>query len=196
MAETIDPGPPVVALVGSAGGIGPMGAVLAQFPPDFPAAVLVLLHLAAAHRSHLAAILARRTTLPVKEAEHGDVLKGGAVYVAAPDAHMIVAAGGTLRLEHTPLVHHVRPSADSLLLSLAEDYGGRCVAVVFSGTGSDGAAGAAAVKRAGGTVFVQDEASSDHFGMPSAAILAGEVDGVLATEELGRAVIDVVASPA
>src|SRR5581483_5264185 len=196
MAETRDPYPPVVALVGSAGGIGPMEAVLAQLPSDFPAAVVVVLHLNAAHPSYLASIFGRRTALSVKQAEHGDVLRAGTVHVAPPGAHLVVTADGVLRLEQSPLVHHVRPSADSLLLSLAENYGGRCVAVVFSGSGSDGAAGAAAVKRSGGTVLVQDEATSDHFGMPSAAILAGKVDGILGAEELGRAVIDVVASHA
>ncbi len=196
MAETGEPHPLAVALVGSAGGIGPIEAVLSRLPPSFPAAVVVVVHLTASHPSVLAAILARKTALAVKQAEHGDVLEAGTVYVAPPDAHLLVAADGTLRLERSPLVHHVRPSADSLLLSLADNYGGRCIAVVFSGTGSDGAAGAAAVKRSGGTVLVQDEATSDHFGMPSAAILAGKVDGILGAEELGRAVIDVVASRA
>jgi|SRR5579884_1010926 len=196
MAETSDRHPAVVALVGSAGGIGPMEKVLAQLPPDFPAAVVVVLHLAAKHPSYLAAILARRTSLAVKQAEHGDVLAAGTVYVAPPDSHLLVTADGALRLEHSALVHHVRPSADTLLHSLADNYDGRCLAVVFSGTGSDGAAGAAAVKRAGGIVLVQDEATSDHFGMPSAAILAGEVDGVLAAADLGRALLELVGSRA
>lgn len=194
MAETSEARPAVVALVGSAGGIGPIGAVLAHLPPDFPAAVVVVLHLAAKHPSYLAAILARRTALAVKQAEHGDVLARGTVYVAPPDSHLLVTADGALRLEQSPLVHHVRPSADTLLQSLADNCDGRCLAVVFSGTGNDGAAGAAAVKRAGGAVLVQDEATSDHFGMPSAAILAGEVDGVLAAEDLGRAVVALLGS--
>ena len=114
------------------------------------------------------------------------------MYVAPPDAHLIVNGDATLQLERSELVHHVRPSADALLLSLAKDYRGRCLAVVLSGTGIDGAAGAAAVKRAGGTVVAQNEATSQHFGMPGAAILAGGVDNVLALNEIGRAVIDFV----
>jgi two-component system, chemotaxis family, protein-glutamate methylesterase/glutaminase len=85
--------------------------------------------------------------------------------------------------------HHVRPSADVLLFSLARDYPGRCLAVVLSGTGIDGAAGTAAVKQAGGRVVAQDEATAQHFGMPGAAILAGGVDHVLALDEIGAAVI-------
>jgi two-component system chemotaxis response regulator CheB len=110
------------------------------------------------------------------------------VYVAPPDAHLIVDPDGTLRLEDSELVHHVRPSADALLLSLAGAYGGRCVAVVLSGTGIDGAAGSAAIKRAGGHVVAQDEATAQYFGMPGAAILAGGVDDVLPLEEIGRAI--------
>lgn len=196
MAERNESHVPVVALVGSAGGIEPMAVVVEQLPRDFPAAVVVVLHLAARHPSYLAAILARRTALAVKQAEHGDVLAEGNVYVAPPDSHLLVAADGTLQLEHSGLVHHVRPSADSLLLSLAANYHAPCVAVVFSGTGSDGAAGAAALRRAGGRVLVQNEATSGHFGMPSAAILAGNVDGVLSAEDLGRTVLEFLGSPA
>jgi two-component system chemotaxis response regulator CheB len=184
--------PVVVALVGSAGGIAAIGSVLADFPADLPAAVVVLVHMASEHPSYLAQIFARRTVLPVKEVEHGDVVEPGRVYVAPPDAHLVVAATGELRLERSPLVHHVRPSADSLLLSLAGDYGGRCVAVVLSGTGTDGAAGTAAVKLAGGKVLVQDAASAEHYGMPAAALLAGEVDGVFDVHALGRAAVDLV----
>ncbi len=84
--------------------------------------------------------------------------------------------------------HHVRPSADVLLFSLARDYPGRCLAVVLSGTGIDGAAGTAAVKQAGGRVVAQDEATAQ-LGMPGAAILAGGVDQVLPLDEIGAAVI-------
>jgi two-component system chemotaxis response regulator CheB len=128
----------------------------------------------------------------VKQAEHGDLMEEGTVYVAPPDAHLLVGADGALRLERSELVHHVRPSADALLLSIAKDYEGRCLAVVLSGTGIDGAAGAAAVKQAGGTVLAQDEATSEHFGMPGAAILTGAVDQVLPIIAIGTAVIDFI----
>jgi two-component system chemotaxis response regulator CheB len=137
-------------------------------------------------------VRAMESALAVKQAEHGDPLEQGRVYVAPPDAHLLVAADGTLKLEQSEVVHHVRPSADALLLSIAKEYEGRCLAVVLSGTGIDGAAGAAAVKRAGGSVVAQDEATSDHFGMPGAAILAGGVDDVLAIDDIGAAVIDFV----
>jgi two-component system chemotaxis response regulator CheB len=180
----------VVAIVGSAGGVRAMEAVLGGLPRDLDAAVLVVLHLTPLHRSLLANILGRRTDLVVRQAQDGDQLQPGTVYVAPPDAHLLVTNGGTLRLDKSELVHHVRPSADVLLLSLAQNHGGRCLAVILSGTGIDGAAGAAAVKSAGGTVLAQDEATSEYFGMPGAAILAGGVDEVLPLDRIGPAVLE------
>jgi two-component system chemotaxis response regulator CheB len=194
--KTPDLLPDVVAIVGSAGGIRAMEEVLEPLPADLKAAVIVVIHLTPQHRSVLPAILARKTALEVKQAEHGDVMEEGTVYVAAPDAHLLVGADGSLRLESSELVHHVRPSADALLLSIAKEYEGRCLAVVLSGTGIDGAAGSAAVKQAGGAVLAQDEATSEHFGMPGAAILTGAVDHVLPLREIGAAVIDFVGVPA
>jgi len=180
----------IVAIVGSAGGINAMERVLARLPADLNAAVLIVLHLTPEHPSLLARILARRTDMNVREAADGDGLERGTVYVAPPDAHLLVTADGGLRLERSELVHHVRPSADALLLSIAHEYRGRCFAVVLSGTGIDGAAGAAAVHQAGGWVVAQDQVTSEHFGMPGAAILAGGVDAVLSLEEIGPAVVD------
>lgn len=122
-------------------------------------------------------------------------LEGGLVRVAPPDAHLLVDDSGTLRLDHSQVVHHVRPSADVLLLSLAQNHRGPCTAVVLSGTGIDGAAGAAAVKRAGGRVLAQDEATSQYFGMPGAAILAGGVDEVLPLDAIATAVLQWAATP-
>jgi two-component system, chemotaxis family, protein-glutamate methylesterase/glutaminase len=190
MPRTADGARDLVAIVGSAGGIAAMERVLEPLPPDLPAAVVIVLHLTPQHPSLLARVLARKTELDVKEAQDGEALAAATVYVAPPDAHLLVTADGHLRLERSELVHHVRPSADALLLSIAHEYKGRCLAIVLSGTGVDGAAGAAAVHAAGGIVVAQDEATAEHFGMPGAAIHAGGVDEVLALDHIGSAVID------
>ena len=182
----------VVALVGSAGGLRGFTRVLEQLPANFGGAIVVVLHLQAAHPSMLARILARSSRLPVKQAEAGDVLEPGHVYVAPPDAHLLVAADGTMQLDDRPPIHFLRPSADVLLESLASSYAGDGLAVVFSGTGSDGAAGAAALKDAGGVVYAQDEASSEFFGMPAAAIASGAVDQVLALDRIAPALVEFV----
>jgi two-component system chemotaxis response regulator CheB len=180
---------PTVAVVGSAGGIFALEVVLASLPRELPACVLVVIHLAPNAPSLLATILGRMTELPVRQAQDGDALERGRVLVAPPDAHLLVTKHDRLALDHSELVHHVRPSADVLLLSLAGNHRGPAAAVVLSGTGLDGAAGAAALKRAGGRVFAQDEATSQYFGMPGAAILAGGVDEVLPLDGIAAAVI-------
>jgi two-component system, chemotaxis family, protein-glutamate methylesterase/glutaminase len=175
--------------VGSAGGIGALEVLFQGWPADLDAAVLVVIHLTPQAPSVLAGILDRWSMLPVEQAEDGMPLETGIVRVAPPNAHLLVDETDTLRLDRSELVHHVRPSADVLLLSLAQNHHGPCTAIVLSGTGIDGAAGAAAVKRAGGRVLAQDEATSQYFGMPGAAILAGGVDETLPLDEIAMAVL-------
>ena len=181
--------------MGSAGGIGALEVIFRHLPTDLDAAVLVVIHLSPQAPSLLPGILARWAELPVEQAEDGMALEPGVVRVAPPDAHLLVDAHELLRLDHSDLVHHVRPSADVLLLSLAQYHVGACTAVVLSGTGIDGAAGTAAVKRAGGRVLAQNEATSEYFGMPGAAILAGGVDEVLPLDEIAPAVLQWAATP-
>lgn len=181
--------------MGSAGGIGALEVLFQGFPADLDASLLVVIHLTPLAPSVLPAILGRWTPLPVEPAEDGMGLDAGRVRVAPPDAHLLVDADERLRLDDSQLVHHVRPSADVLLLSLARNHDGPCTAIVLSGTGIDGAAGAAAVKQAGGRVLAQDEATSQYFGMPGAAILAGGVDEVLPVDAIASAVLQWVAIP-
>lgn len=175
--------------MGSAGGIHAVQTVLGGLPVDLDAAVVVVIHLQPQAPSLLAPILGRSTRLQVGQAEDGAELVPAAVSVAPPAAHLLVGDDGRLHLDQSKLVHHVRPSADVLLLSLAQNHPGPCAAVILSGTGIDGAAGAAAVKRAGGYVLAQDEATSEYFGMPGAAILAGGVDEVVPLDGIAAAVI-------
>lgn len=173
------PGFDLVAVAASAGGLTALKGVLGGLPADFPASVAVVMHLDPRHTSFLAEILARATPLGVKEAADGDRLRPGAVLIAPPDRHLVVGPGGSIELTRTVQVHLVRPSADVLFESVARQYGPRAVAVVLTGSGSDGAAGARAVKAAGGTVIAQDRATSEYFSMPHAAILAGCVDSIV-----------------
>jgi two-component system, chemotaxis family, protein-glutamate methylesterase/glutaminase len=185
--------PSVVALVASAGGVAAILRVLAELPASLPASIVVLLHLNPAYRSVLGDILGRQTNLIVKQAVDGDKLRQGFVYVAPPDSHLVLSRD-VLRLDHGPAVQHVRPSADRLLISLANGNARGHLAVILSGTGHDGTDGALALRRAGGTVFAQDETTSDYYGMPESAIEAGAVDKVLPIDQIAPAVIDFVGS--
>jgi two-component system chemotaxis response regulator CheB len=182
----------VIAVAASAGGLKALSEVFAALPRDFPASLLVVQHLDPRHRSLMADILGRRTTLDVKQAEAGDQVRPGRIYIAPPNRHLLVNPGGLLSLAETELVHFVRPSADLLFESVAASYKHRAIAVVLTGTGSDGTMGVQAIKKMGGTVIAQDEASSEFFGMPSAAILTGSVDFVLPLKEIASALATLV----
>jgi two-component system, chemotaxis family, protein-glutamate methylesterase/glutaminase len=176
-----------VAVAASAGGLKALGTLLSDLPGDFPVPILVVQHLDPRHKSLLADLLGRRTTLRVKHAEQGEPVTPGTVYIAPPNHHLLVNAAGVLSLTDTELVHFVRPSVDLLFESAAASYRERTIAVVLTGSGSDGATGVRAVKKMGGTVIAQDESSSDFFGMPGSAIATGTVDRVLPLSEIAPA---------
>jgi two-component system chemotaxis response regulator CheB len=183
----MSPGFDIVALAASAGGLKALTDVLAGLPRDFAAAIVVVQHLDPRHRSLMAELLGKRTALPVTEAHEGDALEPGHAYVAPPNCHLLVNPDRTLSLTQTELVHFVRPSADLLFESTAASYRERAIAVVLSGSGKDGAMGVKAIKKMGGTVIVQDERTSEFFGMPEAAQQTGMVDFVLPLHEIAPA---------
>ncbi len=182
----------VVAMAASAGGLTALSQILTALPADFPAAILVVQHLDPRHRSLMAEILSRRTPLKILEAKEADTLNPGTVYIAPPNRHLLVNADGSLSLSQSELVHFLRPSADLLFESVAAIYKDRAIAVVLTGTGSDGAMGVQAIKKMGGTVIAQDEKSSEFFGMPGAAIHTGDVDFILPLEEIPSALTTLV----
>jgi two-component system chemotaxis response regulator CheB len=182
----------IIAFAASAGGLNALSHVLGQLPADFPAPIVIVHHLDPRHRSLIAEILSRRTKLRVQEAREGDHLRAHTVFVAPPDYHLLVNPDGTLSLSHSELVHFLRPSADLLFESVAASFRERAIAVVLSGTGADGAMGLRAIKKMGGTIIAQDEATSEFFGMPSAAIKTKMVDFVLPLDQIAEALVTLV----
>jgi two-component system, chemotaxis family, protein-glutamate methylesterase/glutaminase len=183
----------IVALAASAGGLNALTHVLSALPADFPAALVVVQHLDRRHRSLMAKILSKRTQLQVKEASEGHRLTRGTAFIAPPNRHLLVNADGSLSLTQTELVHFVRPSADLLFESTAAAFGDRAIAVVLSGTGSDGAMGVKAIKERGGIVIVQDDAS-EFSGMPQAARQAIAADFVLPLDDIAPALRTLLAA--
>ncbi|WP_370962766.1 chemotaxis protein CheB [Amycolatopsis sp. cg9] len=180
---------PVVALVGSAGGLAALSQVLGALPADLPASVLVALHLEPNRTSQLTAILAGRTALRVTEAVDDAELTPGTVLVVPAGRHLLVTSASRIGLLDTGALPP-RPSADLLLATLAVTCGPRALAVVLTGKGTDAQAGIRAVVRCGGTVLAQDEATSTEFGMPGAAIGTELVDAVLPLPAIAGAIQD------
>jgi two-component system chemotaxis response regulator CheB len=186
---------PVIALVSSAGGLDALTCVLSSLQVAPPAAVVVLQHHDPDHVSRLAALLGRVTPLPVADARDGERLEQGRVFVAPSGFHTLIARDRTFALIRSGRRPPLRPSGDLLLTSLAISVGTDAIAVVLTGFGHDGAAGATAVKRFGGTLLASDRATSREFGMPEAAIDTGDVDHVLPLDEIGPSLMRLV-SPA
>ncbi len=184
----------VVAIAASAGGLRALGVVLSGLPGTFPAAVVVVQHLDRHHPSLMPSILSRHTRLTVREAVEGARLSAGIVYTAPPDHHLLINPGGSLSLSHAALVSFVRPSADLLFESVAASYQERAIAVVLTGTGKDASMGVRAIRKMGGLVIAQDEASSEFFGMPGEAIRTGCVDRVLPLSEIAAMLLMLVTS--
>ena len=183
----------IVAIAASAGGLNAITLLIRALPADFPVPLVIVQHLDPRHRSLIADILSRRTKLHVKQAEEGERIAVGSVYIAPPNRHLLVNADHSLSLTHTELVHFVRPSADLLFESVAASYRDRAIGVVLSGSGSDGAMGVQAIKKMGGTVLAQNKESAEFFGMPGAAAQTGCVDFALPVEEIAPALITLVA---
>ncbi|RMG19638.1 MAG: chemotaxis-specific protein-glutamate methyltransferase CheB [Deltaproteobacteria bacterium] len=174
--------PGVAGLVASTGGPAVLAEVLGALPGDFPLPIAIVQHLAPGFAPHLVHWLDGCSALSVSLATEGAIPRPGHAYLAPDGAHLCFAADGRFHLDRStaPLDGH-RPSGTVLLRSIAEVFGARSVGLVLTGMGSDGAAGLAALRRAGGATLVQDEASSVVYGMPKAALDLGAAE-----EEIGR----------
>jgi two-component system, chemotaxis family, protein-glutamate methylesterase/glutaminase len=182
----------VVGIGASAGGVDALARVVRHIPAGFPAAICIVLHVPASGRSLLAPILGRQSDVAVVEAEDGQRLEPGRIYVAPNDRHLMVE-DGRLRLDRGPKENGVRPSVDVLLRTLAATYGSSAVAVILSGALGDGSAGAVAIRNAGGAVLIQDPGEATVASMPESALRAvGDADGVLRAADIGPALVRMV----
>jgi two-component system chemotaxis response regulator CheB len=145
----------VLAIGTSAGGVAALLFLAKSFPADFPAAILVTIHLPSHPRSVLDGILTRAGPLPAAFAKDGDVLRNSRILIAPPGRHLIVD-GDTVALGIGPRENNARPAIDPMLRSAALCCGHRTVGVVLTGTQGDGASGLWAISQCGGATVVQD----------------------------------------
>jgi len=185
----------VVAIAASKGGLNAISQIVSTLPSDFPAAIAIVQHSSPNYPSYLAEILRYRTKLRVKNAETGEVLRPGTVYVAVPNKHLVVNPSGKLLLSDAAKVNFVRPSANVLFQSVATSYKRRAIAVVLSGKDTDGVLGVLAIKKHGGIAIAQDETTCKCFDMPKAAISTGKVDFVLPPNAIASTLLDLVMTP-
>lgn len=174
---TLTPPPPlapgVLALAASTGGPPALAQVLAALPADCPVPVLLVQHMGAPFMEGFASWLDGLVPLPVALAQDNEVARPGRVYVAPGDRHLLLTPHGTLRLSAERPLASQRPSATLLFRSVAEAAGERALGVLLTGMGEDGAAGMAALKRAGGYAITEAESTAVVYGMPAAAVRLG-----------------------
>lgn len=183
----------VVGIGASAGGLDALERFFGALPADTDAAFIVIQHLSPDHKSMMDNLLARYTEMPVRVAEHGMPLTANAVYLIPPAKHLRLLAD---QLQLSPKAEHgLSLPIDVFFQSLAEQWGDAAVAVVLSGTGSDGSRGLAAVNAAGGFVFVQDPATAKFDGMPRSALATGLVDVVAPAEALAQRLVTHLHAP-
>jgi two-component system chemotaxis response regulator CheB len=186
----VDTKPTSVVVIGaSAGGVQALTKVLQGLPKDFPAAVVVVQHRSATAQSLLPTLLGRRTALPVIDAQEGDALKPGTVYIARPDLHLTVTESGHFAYHDGRRIRHVLSSANPLFTSAANAYGPHAVGVVLTGSGHDGTDGVQAIRDQGGIVIAQDQTTSERFEMPRSATATGAVDQILPLDDIAPALI-------
>lgn len=185
----------MVLIAASAGGIPALQDFLRKLPSSFPVPIAVVLHRTQAQPVRLAQVLSRESELPVKTAEQGERFQSGIVYLAPPRQHLVVRPDRRFHLMDGHKIKYVHSSANPLFESAAYSLEGRVVAVVLTGSGTDGTNGVQTVKGMGGIVLVQDPATTAYATMPLSAIGTGAVDRVLPLDRIPGELVKLV-SPA
>jgi two-component system, chemotaxis family, CheB/CheR fusion protein len=175
----------VVGIGASAGGLEAFKHVLPGLPTDANMAFVIVQHLDPKHRSMMASLLDRHTTMDVLEIADGQKVEANHVYITPPGRDVKIS-GNVLHLSTPSAAIGPKPSIDYFLTSLAESKADRAVGIILSGTGSDGAHGIRAIKAGGGITIVQNEETARYNGMPHSAIETGHVDLVVDPGNIGN----------
>jgi two-component system chemotaxis response regulator CheB len=169
-------------------GVDALSDVLSALPADFPAAITVVQPLDPQQFSQLIDILSQRISMIVKQAQQGDSLLAGTIYIAPPHNHLLINSDNTISLFSSELVHFARPSVDLLFDSVAASFRQRAIAVVLTGTDGDGVMGVKAIKTKGGIAIAQ-EATSGSVDMHKFAVENGNIDWVVPLNEIAATLI-------
>jgi len=173
----------ILAIGTSAGGFEALRFLARELPTDFPAAVLVVIHLSAEFQSGLDRILSESGPLPARFAKDGESVCGGHLFIAPPKSHLLLD-GDCLRLGNGPHENNARPAIDPLFRSVAMCCGSRAVGVVLTGTLGDGASGLEALRQCGGMTVVQDPKDAAYPEMPQTALRALTPNHVVGLHEM------------
>jgi len=179
----------LVGIGASAGGLEAIHRLFDHFPSNSSFSFVIIQHLSPDHKSLMAELLGKHTSMQVQEAEDGMLTRRNCVYVL-PSGKQLTIENGRLRLFDKPRNREPNFAIDVFFESMAKDRGQYAIGVVLSGTGTDGSKGVLAIKQAGGMVVVQDPATAKFDGMPRSAIDTGKVDFVLPAEDMAKEIME------
>ncbi len=183
----------VIAFGASAGGLDALEKLVADLPPDTGAAFVVIQHLSPDHKSMMASLLARHTSMPVQMVEADTLIEPNHLYLISPGV-LMHTDGRLLRLRPKSPRSLILP-IDVFFQSLATHHGRHAVGVILSGTGSDGTRGAGAINEAGGFLMAQAPDNAKFDGMPRSVIATGLVDAILPVEQMAQRLLAHVRKP-
>lgn len=179
---------PILVIAASTGGPATLMRFVPAFPQDFPAAVIVVQHMPPMFTAQFSEQLSEVANIRVKEAEQGEQILPGTMYICPGSHHLRVSTAGRITLDDGPRVSGYKPCADVTLETLAHYSGPMAIATVLTGMGNDAARGVQAIKQYGGYNLAQDESTAVIFGMPQEAIKTGAIDAVLPIEAIYPAI--------
>lgn len=182
----------VLAIGASTGGPSALAEFITALPSDLPVPVVIAVHMPPVFTRLFAERLERTSTLRVREGVSGTQLRPGEVWIAPGDFHLTVVRDGgerCLAVHQGASEHSCRPSVDVLFRSIAAAYGPSCLGVILTGMGTDGLQGSELIRRGGGQIVVQDEASSVVWSMPGAVAKAGLADEIVSIDHMAPAII-------
>lgn len=186
-------GPLSLLLIGSStGGPKALHTVLPALPKDLGIPVVVVQHLPETFTAMLASRLNQECAMEVREAQPGDALTAGVIYIAAGGKHLKFDSYGRAEYGLEPPVHGVRPAVDVTVSSLIPRYGPKMLGVLLTGMGKDGALGMKAIHDAGGYTICQNEQTCVVYGMPKAAVELGAASAVLPLDSIAKAIVEAV----
>ena len=183
-----------VGIGASAGGLEAIEAFFKNMPAASGLAFIVVQHLSPDYKSLMVELLSKKTAMPVHRAEDGMEVMANNVYLIPPKKNLTIFHGKLVLNDKIPS-QGINLPIDIFLKSLAEDQGEQTVAIILSGTGSDGTRGVRAIKELGGMVMVQSEESAKFDGMPKAAISTGVADYILSPEQMPAQLLAYIAHP-
>src|SRR5918997_2437608 len=184
----------IVVIGASAGGIQALTTLVAGLPGDFPASILVVVHIPPYAVSRLPEILSRSGPLLATHAQQGEAIAPGRIYIAPPDRHLLVRTGW-IELSRGPRENHARPAIDPMFRTAARAYGRRTLGIVLSGALYDGSMGLLAIETRGGMAIVQDPKEAIVDSMPRRAIERVTAEHILPVAEIAAALSDLVRQP-